>query len=74
MTKTLVRTPKKEVNQCEGCGVVEDGVICKEVIEKYRGHNICQWCLNKWKRLEKKLGRVLSIEEYKYVRRRGEKC
>lgn len=56
--------------KCDGCGVVEDGKLFKEVIEEYRDYNICGWCIAKWKQLERKLGRPLDLREYRNAKRR----
>ena len=51
--------------KCESCGIVEGGKLKHEVLAEYQGHLICSYCPDKWKNLEKKLGRTISFDDFK---------
>ena len=56
----------KTIRRCEACGVIKGGQIYHEIITEYRGHNICSWCINKWKQLEAKLGKTIDFKDYSH--------
>ena len=56
---------KKEVALCEGCGIIDGGKLCHEVIADFREYRICSWCKKHWLDFELKLGRKASLDEYK---------
>ena len=53
----------KKLKQCEACGILEHGDICREKLSSYRGHKICTYCIGAWKKLDRKLGRESTSEE-----------
>lgn len=56
--------------QCEGCGIIERGKLCNEILKEYREHLICISCRKDWQAMEKKKGREVKFLESKL---RGEK-
>jgi len=59
------RWNKTPSESCEACLIIEGGNLCNEVLSEYRGHNICDWCLRKWRELEKRCRRVIEFEQFK---------
>ncbi len=56
---------REDVEQCEGCGVIENGRILHEVFSGFRGHTLCVWCRTEWRRKEALLHRTIELDEYK---------
>lgn len=52
-------------DRCEGCGVLERGVLFMETLENFRGHMMCGWCKTKWQKHEKIVGRTINLVEYR---------
>ena len=50
--------------QCESCGIVKGGAICREVLTEYREHSICGWCRAEWRYREKFFRREISFDEF----------
>ncbi len=47
--------------QCESCGVADESLL------EDRGHQICGWCYQHWRRREKYAGYPLSWEKFTAV-------
>ena len=56
---------RRLMEKCESCGITEGGKIYNEVLREYRGHDICDWCLRRWRELEERRGRTIEFEEFK---------
>ena len=45
--------------QCECCGIYCGPNHFREGVSRYRGHRLCDHCIEAWPALEEKLGRVV---------------
>jgi len=43
---------------------VEGGPICREILGDYRSHNLCGWCITRWRKYEDREGLAISFEEF----------
>ena len=50
--------------KCDACGVVEFGRQLHERLSLDREHLICGYCRGAWRRLDKRVGRQATWEEF----------
>lgn len=52
--------------QCESCHIFIGGI--EEPwweLTEYRGHKMCGWCINLWRREEERVGREITFDEFR---------
>lgn len=53
------------MKQCSLCGVVEGGKNFHAIISNFRGLQLCEFCHDYWKQMEKHFGVKLGIDKLK---------
>lgn len=53
----------RDLKQCPSCAIVIGGIE-EHYIGTYRGHRLCDWCVENWKHREKLAEHQLSYGEF----------
>jgi len=53
--------------KCEGCLILIEDTYIESSLKNNREHFLCSWCIDRWKKLESRYGKV-TWEQFRFAK------